>query len=139
MLIAVSDPSKTASLACAYLLTAYQTCGTETGMGFLQAVQSLDLSDIPKRCPPRPASPSLDPAAKAVQGLADRPWLQMHADYLAGRMVKAGIRFSEDGFVEIANESPNPSYQGWSSRLTSYLSLLEAAAAMIGVEIAPVT
>jgi hypothetical protein len=123
-LITVSDPSKTKDLACAYLQLAWKACGTETGMGYLQAVPSLSLSDVLKHCPPT--------NTRTADG-----WFQLRADYLAGRMVKAYVNFNEDGLIEIENNTPQPDYQGWALTFVSHLALLTAAANVVGATITP--
>lgn len=123
-LIAVSDPTKAKDLACAYLQLAWKACGTEVGMGFLQAVPSLSLSDVLKHCPPTNTRTAVG-------------WSQCYADYLAGRMVKTYINFSEDGFVEIEDNTPKPDYQGWSAAFQSHWDLLTAAANVVGVTVTP--
>jgi hypothetical protein len=104
----ISDSSKTEALACAYILSAYESCGHTTGMGFLQARPDTQLSDIPRLCHIT-ESPHISPDCKTIR-----------ADYVAGRMVKTNIDYdSSVGMVTISDNSPKPDYQGWSTGVPS--------------------
>ena len=98
----VSDPSQTAKLAATYLLIAYEACGTETGLGFLQAVSGLNELTILDQVHNYP--------------FREDGWTELRGDYIAGRMVKTDISYNpSEGAVEINDGAPSPDYQGWSS------------------------
>ena len=140
-LFTVSDPSKAQKLAHAYLWHAYQLCGIETGMGFLQKVASLSIDDVPRHCHARAVdSPRHDYWGSKAERAIGAGWHDMHADYLAGRMVKAIISYSEDGFVSISGHAPDPEFQGWSGgEVRSYRDLLNLAAKTVETEVAPIS
>jgi|688.fasta_scaffold124389_4 hypothetical protein len=136
----VSDPSQTANLAATYLLIAYEACGAETGMGFLQAVRGLNELTILDQVHNYPT-------------YANDGFIELRGDYIAGRMVKTNISYNPaDGIVVVSDGIPTPDYQGWSSgiprdpgvlrfwvptpnKFDSYRELLLAAADRIGVEV----
>jgi hypothetical protein len=135
----ISDPSQTAKLAATYLLIAYEACGTETGMGFLQAVRGLNELTILDQVHNYPT-------------YANDGFIELRGDYIAGRMVKTKISYNPtDGIVVVSDGIPTPDYQGWSSgtpsepgvlrdwvsnaKFDSYRELLLAAADRIGVEV----
>ena len=136
----VSDPSLAKTLAYQFMLKAYELCGTELGMGIFQAVPSMTLDSIPKYL------------SVSEDRLADMT--SLYADYLAGRMVKTSIGYSENGFIYLPDKKPNPDYQGWSAgtpgdpgvlrgyvanleKPRSYEELLNLAASEIGVTVQP--
>jgi hypothetical protein len=139
----LSDPSQTEQLASAFMLIAYERCGSELGMGFLQAVNGMNLDTIRKHILERPS-------------YINTGWTSFSGDYIAGRMVKTSIEFeSTIGLVEIKDNAPRPDYQGWSSgvpsdpgvlrqwqpssgKLDSYYDLLMTAAKFVGADLAPV-
>lgn len=136
----VSDPSLAKTLAYRFMLKAYELCGTELGMGIFQAASGMSLDTIHKYIAVREDS------------LAGR--VILFADYLAGRMVKTSIGYSEDGFIYLPDTQPSPDYQGWSAgtprdpgvlrgyvanpeRPKSYEELLNLAASETGVTVQP--
>jgi hypothetical protein len=139
----LSDPTKTEQLASAFMFTAYDRCGSELGMGFLQAVNNMSLLNIRKYL-------------SEQQSWKNQGWTELRGDYIAGRMVKTEIEFQPTiGLVEIPDGTPRPDYQGWSSgmpsdpgvlrqwspspvKLNSYYELLLTAANLVGVELTQV-
>jgi hypothetical protein len=139
----LSDPAKTEQLALVFMFTAYDRCGSELGMGFLQAVNGMSPLSIRKHL--------LERLSYSNEG-----WTSFSGDYIAGRMVKTGIEFEPvTGLVEIRDDAPRPDYQGWSSgvpsdpgvlrqwqpssgKLDSYYDLLMTAAKLVGVDLTPV-
>ena len=142
----VSDISLTETLAKAFMLSAYEACGGETGMGFLQAVTNMSIDNILKHC-------------ALQQDFQDSSFWVISADYLAGRMMKTSIAFNTtEGVVKISDRQPTPDYQGWASgtpsdpgvlrgfqqnsqstKFSSYLELLQYSAARVGVELRPIS
>jgi hypothetical protein len=98
----VSDPAKTEQLALVFMLTAYERCGSELGMGVFQTVNN-NMDGVTIR--------------KHITGRSKgNTWMSFYGDYVAGRMVKTGISFEPTlGLVEISDDVPRPDYQGWSS------------------------
>ena len=139
----LSEPTKTEQLASVFMFTAYDRCGSELGMGFLQAVNDMSPLSIRKHV--------LEKPSYSKQG-----WTSFSGDYIAGRMVKTGIEFEPvAGLVEICDDAPRPDCQGWSTgmpsdpgvlrqwspspgKLNSYRELLMTAAKLVGVELAQV-
>ena len=139
----LSDPTKTEQLASVFMFAAYDRCGSELGMGFLQAVNSMSPLSIREYLPER-------------QSWKNEGWTKLGGDYIAGRMVKTEIEFEPvAGLVEIRDDAPRPDYQGWSSgipsdpgalrqwspspgKLNSYYDLLMTAAKLVGVELTQV-
>ena len=139
----LSDPTKTEQLASVFMFTAYDRCGGELGMGFLQAVNDMSPLSICKYLLVRPS-------------YSNQGWTSFSGDYIAGRMVKTGIEFEPvSGLVEIRSDAPSPDYQGWSTgkpldlgvlrqwapsswKLNSYYDLLMTAAKLVGVELTQV-
>jgi hypothetical protein len=139
----LSDPTKTEQLASVFMFTAYDRCGSELGMGFLQAVNGMSPLSIRKHI--------LEQPSYSKEG-----WTSFSGDYIAGRMVKTGIEFEPvTGLVEIRDDAPRPDYQGWSNgmpsdpgvlrqwspslgKLNSYYELLMTAAKIVGVELTQV-
>lgn len=137
------DPTKTEQLASVFMFTAYDRCGSELGMGFLQAVNNMSLDSIRKHVLEQPS-------------YSNQGWTSFGGDYIAGRMVKTGIEFEPvAGLVEIRDDAPRPDYQGWSTgmpsdpgvlrqwspspgKLNSYYDLLMTAAKLVGVELVQV-
>lgn len=136
----VSDPSLTKTLAYQFMLKAYELCGTELGMGIFQAAPNMTLGSIPKY---------LSVKKDRLAGITE-----LYADYLAGRMVKTHIGYSENGFIYLPDTKPNPDYQGWSAgtprdpgvlrnyvanseKPESYEELLNLAASEINVTVQP--
>jgi hypothetical protein len=139
----VSDPSKTEALAFAYILSAYEGCGHTTGMGIYQARAVVGIADIPQLCNVRD-NPRMGPSCKVI-----------HADYVAGRMVKTHVEYDpSNGVVSVSDGDPTPDYHGWSNgvpsdpgvlmsfdpsaasqKFSSYEELLRHAAGRIGVVI----
>ena len=155
----VSNISLTETLAKAFMLSAYEACGGETGMGFLQAVNNMSIDNILQYC-------ILEP------DYTDTSFSVIRADYLAGRMMKTSIAFnSTEGVVKISDQQPTSDYQGWASGIPSdpgvlrgfqqrqggyqkidgsailhpitkfntYLELLQYSAARVGVELSPIS
>jgi hypothetical protein len=140
----LSDPAKTEQLALVFMFTAYDRCGTELGMGFLQAINNMSPLNIRKYLVVRPS-------------YTNKKYTSFSGDYIAGRMVKTGIEFEPvAGLVEISDNKPRPDYQGWSTgmpsdpgakcqsltaspeKLNSYYDLLLTAAKFVGVELTQV-
>jgi hypothetical protein len=139
----LSDPTKTEQIATVFMFTAYDRCGSELGMGLLQAVNNMSPLSIRKYLSER-------------QSWKNQGWIELGGDYIAGRMVKTEIEFEPvAGLVEIRDDAPSPDYQGWSSgvpsdpgvlrqwspssdKLNSYCDLLMTAAKLVGVELAQV-
>jgi hypothetical protein len=136
----LSKPELAEQLAYTFMLKGYELCRSTLGMGFLQAVESMDISSVAKHC-------------VTQQDYANAGFTRISADYLAGRMMKTGISYSSDGRVIIDDRTPTPDYQGWASgspvdpgiarnyspegKLPSYLALLELACQNCGVELTP--
>ena len=139
----LSDPTKTEQLASVFMFTAYDLCGSELGMGFLQSVNGMSPLNIRKHI--------LERLSYSNEG-----WTSFSGDYIAGRMVKTSIEFEPvAGLVEIRDDAPRPDYQGWSTgmpsdpgvlrqwsqlpgKLNSYHELLMTAAKLVGVELTQV-
>lgn len=111
---------KRETLAAHFMLLAYEECGTEFGMGFLQARNDITANNV------------LDFCAKR------NDCSEVYADYLAGRMVKTTILF--DGCnVKVSDRAPRPDYQGWCKGMyRTYDALLLAAAERAGIGLRPV-
>jgi hypothetical protein len=140
----ISDRSKVQLLAVTAMLLAYEAAGGTTGLGFLQTRHNVDVNEIERLCPPR------------EDGLYKNRF-EINGDYVAGRMIKTRIIFEKvEGWIEVADNTPSPDYQGWSSgiprdpgvratfhamnggsqtKYNSYEALVRAAAERIGVEL----
>jgi hypothetical protein len=130
-------------LAMEFMALAYESAGSEVGMGALRASSGIDSDNIGQRL---------------SKHIANDGTVELYGDYIAGRMVKTGIIFNDaDGFVEIRDRQPDPACQGWATgevdlsfepliaaarmrsanatRFDSYDTLLLAAAEHIGVKV----
>jgi hypothetical protein len=101
---------------------AWQACGGPLGMGFLQDNPDATEEDVWAN----------------VQSYGDYPATpargagEVYGDYVFGRMMKLGLRFSTDTVGTDYPDEPTPDYQGWCIKYPTHEDLIEAAIADLG-------
>ena len=104
------------TVARSFMFHAYEACGGETGMGFLQKRNDVTPENVFDFCGVR----NLESDGSTC--------VEVYGDYVAGRMVKTGVEFcTVEKWVEVSDRNPHPEYQGWSlgANGRSYLMLGE--------------
>ena len=105
---------------------AWQACGGPLGAGFLQDNPSATEEDVWANAR----------TAGDYSGMPMRKDSGVYGDYVFGRMMKLGIGFSGDTITVDPPGEPDPDYQGWCIKYPTYESLIEAAAADLGIRLA---
>lgn len=103
----------------------YQACGRESGMGFFQARHAATEDDVFQNVG----------VAGDYAGAKDRKPEKgrAYADYVFGRMIKWGCKWSTDTF-ETHDKKFDPEYQGFAHKLCDDQAIITAVAESLGAE-----
>lgn len=120
-------------LAERVMFMAWQACGGTSGLGFLRD-RGPDMSE-------EGVLKNVRTDGDYAGGSTTKPG-ELYGDYVFGRMMKTGVRYTEDTLMVGRTGNPDPSYQGWARKYKTYDALVQAAASTftgVTVEVLPET
>lgn len=124
MQIKVPAPLKAQDVVKRALFLAYAACGHATGMGILQARDSVTEEQVCKNV----LGAEDYPGGNLFRGnkVVEDGKSSVYADYVFGRMMKVGFTWQGDE-IEVRTDAPRWDYQGWCIKYKSYQELVEQA------------